>query len=270
MQAAEGPELHHHIAEFYGERYDEAVRLSVNAFGRLELARTKELLTQELPSAPARILDVGGGPGVYAAWLAALGYEVTLVDPVARHREQAAEHATFTVEPGDARALTAQDASVDAVLMLGPLYHLPDPDDRAQALQEAERVVRPGGLIAAAFISRQAPILDLASKLRINDDAILGLLDALDREGANDFETGFTVAYFHTVEEIRQDFEAAGLAEPRLFGIEGPLFPLISSGLVEDSADHFEAALRAARLADRHPELLPASAHLLAITRRAQ
>lgn len=270
MEMAQTPELHPHIAAYYDEQYDEADRLSITAFGRLELERTKELLSPELPPLPAHVLDVGGGPGVYAAWLASLGYAVTLIDPVARHREQAAEHATFTVESGDARALRAADASADAVLMLGPLYHLPDPDDRAQALREANRVVKPGGLIAAAFISRQAPILDLASKLRINDDATHSLLTTLNQRGTNDFEAGFTVAYFHTVDEVRQDFKAAGLAEPAIYGIEGPLFPLICSGLVEEEAEYFEAALRAARLADDHPELLPASAHLLAVTRGAR
>ena len=249
MDTTQAPDLHPHIAAFYDEHYEEADRLHINAFGRLERERTKELLLRELPPAPAHILDVGGGPGVYAAWLASLGYTVTLIDPVARHREQAAEYATFTVEAGDARALSAADASADVVLMLGPLYHLPDAADRARALREANRVVKPGGLIAAAFISRHSPLLDLASKLRINDDAIADLLKPLSRNGTNDPETGFTVAYFHTVEE--------------------PLFPLLCSGLVEDRADYFEAALRAARLAEDYPDLLPTTAHLLAVTRRS-
>ncbi|MEY9904898.1 ubiquinone/menaquinone biosynthesis C-methylase UbiE [Catenulispora sp. MAP12-49] len=268
MDTTGAPDLHPHIAAFYDEHYEEAERLRITAFGRLERERTKELLLRELPPAPARILDVGGGPGIYAAWLASLGHQVTLIDPVARHLEQAAEYATFTVEAGDARTLSAPDASVEAVLMLGPLYHLPDPADRAQALREAKRVAKPGGLIAAAFISRYSPLLDLASKLRINDDAMVDLLRPLRHNGANDFENGFTVAYFHTVEEIRQDFHAAGLADPTIRGIEGPLFPLLSSGLVEDNPDYFEAALRTARLAEDHPDLLPASAHLLAVTRR--
>ena len=270
MDTAQTPELHPHITEYYADRFDEVDRLTVDALGRLELERTKELLLRELPSAPARILDIGGGPGVYAAWLASLGYEVTLIEPVARHRGQAAEHGTFAVEAGDARALDAPDASADAVLLLGPLYHLVDQDDRAQALREANRVVRPGGLIAVAFISRQAPILDLAGKLAINDDDVYGILSTLNHRGANNFEFGFTVAYFHTADEIRQDFTAAGLAVPELFGIEGPLLPLIRSGLVEDRADYFEAALRAARLADDHPELLAASGHLLAVTHGTQ
>lgn len=128
-------------------------------------------------------------------------------------------------------------------------------------------MVRPGGLIAAAFISRQAPILDVSAKLKVNEERIYDLLSTLSHRGENDFASGFTVAYFHTLEEIREDFAAAGLGAPDILGIEGPLLPLIASGLVEDRPDYLEAAMRAARLADDNPVLVPSSSHLLAVTR---
>jgi SAM-dependent methyltransferase len=259
------PELDSAIDEFYTSGCNEVDRLHINAIGRLERERTQELLLRHLPPAPARILDIGGGPGVYAAWLAALGYDVTLVDPVARHREQAGLHGTFGVEHGDARALAAPDASMDVVLLLGPLYHLLDPVERAQALIEAGRVARPGGLIIAAFISRHAPIIDAAAKLRINDDEAFGRLRRLRRAGHNDASHGFTAAYFHTVEEIRADFAAAGFDNPAVYGVEGPLQSLLASGLTEDRPDFFEAALRAARLVEADPAMLAANAHLLAV-----
>ena len=263
------PEFDADIEEFYTSGYDEVDRLHISAVGRLERVRTQELLLRHLPPVPARVLDVGGGPGVYAAWLASLGYEVTLVDPVARHVEQASEHGTFAVELGDARALLATDASVDVVLLMGPLYHLLDPADRAKALAEARRVVRPGGLIVGAFISRHAPIIDVAAKLLINDDEMFDRLRRLRHEGHNDARHGFTAAYFHTVEEIRADFAAAGLDDPVVYGIEGPLLGLISSRLVDNRADVFEAALRAARLVEDDPAMLAANGHLLAVTRAA-
>ncbi|MFI9437050.1 class I SAM-dependent methyltransferase [Streptosporangium sp. NPDC052375] len=95
---------------------------------RIEFLRMWDLLERHLPPVPAQVLDVGGGAGVYALPLAAAGYEVHLVDPVPLHVEQAttasraatAQLASITV--GDARALKATEASVDVVLLLGPLY----------------------------------------------------------------------------------------------------------------------------------------------------
>jgi SAM-dependent methyltransferase len=260
-------DLHPDISAFYGDRYDEIDRLSTRAVGHLERDRTMELLRRALPPAPARVLDVGGGPGVYAAWLASLGYEVTLVEPVARHREQAAAHGTFAVEAGDARGLTAGDATYDAVLLLGPLYHLVEPADRAQALREAARVVRPGGVIAAAFISRVAPLIDVSATLNVLHDEAYDRLEDRRLSGVHPGSAKFTLAYFHTVEEIGVDFAAAGLAAPDIVAVEGPLFGLLASGLVEDRPEYLEAARRAARLAEDHPSLTASTGHLLATLR---
>jgi SAM-dependent methyltransferase len=152
-----------HLLIHYGTGV-ERVRLEGGG-SRIEFARTKELLERHLPAAPARVLDVGGGPGAYAGWLAASGYTVHLIDPVPLHVEQAASLAAesesgFTTALGDARGLEEPDASYDAVLLLGPLYHLTNRDERVRALAEARRVARPGGVVAAAAISRFASLLD--------------------------------------------------------------------------------------------------------------
>src|SRR5215468_9044778 len=75
------------IAEHYSSGY-EADRLNKQS-GQLERERTRELLSRFLPSAPAVILDVGGGPGGHACWLAKQGYEVHLVDITPLHVEMA-------------------------------------------------------------------------------------------------------------------------------------------------------------------------------------
>ena len=109
-----------------------------------------------LPPSPQRVLDVGGAAGAYAYWLAERGHEVHLVDPVAKHLRQAEEAAArrpkilASIREGDARALPFEDASADAVLMLGPLYHLHERADRLKALREAARVLRAGGWLFAA------------------------------------------------------------------------------------------------------------------------
>ena len=81
------------------------------------------------PAAPsrtaARVLDVGGGAGVHAAWLADDGHSVHVIDPMPSHVEQANRLAgprrRITAEVGDARRLAVTDGTVDAVLLLGPL-----------------------------------------------------------------------------------------------------------------------------------------------------
>src|SRR5215470_3760250 len=135
--------------------------------GALELARTQLLLERYLPAPPAVVADVGGGPGRYALWLAERGYRVHLVDPVPLHVEQARASSRrrpgaklASAEVGDARSLDLPEASVDAVLLLGPLYHLRERVDRLQALAEARRVCRAGGVVIAAAISRSASTLD--------------------------------------------------------------------------------------------------------------
>lgn len=117
---------------------------------RVEFLRIQDLLARFLPAAPAKVLDVGGGAGVHAIPLAAAGYEVHLIDPVPLHVEQAraASHAASrplaSAAVGDARDLGAAGTGFDAVLLLGPLYHLTSRADRVTALREARRAARPG------------------------------------------------------------------------------------------------------------------------------
>ena len=121
-----------------------------------------------LPGGPLEILDVGGGPGICAAWLADQGHEVLVVDPIPLHAEQAAAaHPDVIAEVGDAqrlvtpRDLAQGDESFDVVLLLGPLYHLIEREERLLALREARRVLRPSRLLFVAAISRFVALLDL-------------------------------------------------------------------------------------------------------------
>jgi len=259
------------IMDFYTSAYDEASRLERAAHGRLEFLRTQELLRRHLPPAPARVLDVGGGPGVHARWLAADGHTVHLVDPVERHLDQARADSAYTVELGDARALTVEDGSSDCVLLLGPLYHLTERADRVQALREARRVLRPGGLMAAAVISRQSGLLDLAATARL-DPATADLLAPVLASGWHDGQVGFTTAYFHTPDELRSEVTDAGFTDVRLYGVEGPAWPVLKgveahTGRPLADSPLMESALIAARVAESDPALLPANAHILAIGR---
>ena len=253
--------------------YESGVELDrvTKGYSRIEFARTKELLERHLPAPPARVLDVGGGPGAYAEWLAELGYDVRLVDPVAVHVAHASRRSSgrFDARLGDARRLDEADASYDAVLLLGPLYHLVDRADRVRALGEARRVVRPGGIVAAAAISRFASLLDGLLSGHLRDEEGWRVVQRDLAEGTHfsppDRPALFTTAYFHRVEELRDEVEEAGLAVEAVYGVEGPGWLLeekLDDELVRDDV------IRVARALERESTALGASAHLLAIGAR--
>ena len=262
---------------FY-EAADEAGRLDQDYFP-LERARTQEIVLRHLAPPPAAVLDVGGGAGAYAYWLAGLGYAVTLVDPVARHVRQAREAAAAhparlaAVHEGDARALPAKDASVAAVLLLGPLYHLTERADRLRAWREAFRVLRPGGHVFAAGISRFASLLDgLRTGQLFEDPAFAAVVERDLADGQHRNETGrldyFTTAYFHEPAELAAEGTEAGFADVAVHAIEGPGAFLPDFARRWNDPAHRAALLRFTALVERRPAILGSSPHLVAVGRR--
>lgn len=250
----------------YYDSGEEQERLS--GWGRLEFVRTQELLRRYLPPAPARVVDVGGGPGAYSLWLAGLGYELRLIDPVELHVEQA-RAAGVVGEVGDARALPLEDASVDAVLLLGPLYHLPETSDRGRALGEALRVLRPGGVVAAAAITRFASTIDGVRKGYLADPQFERIVERALHDGhhinASRRPGWFTTAYFHEPDELAGEVRRAGFDLTALVAIEGVGEWATDVDDWLDDPPRRAALLRAIERVETEPSLLGASPHLLAI-----
>jgi ubiquinone/menaquinone biosynthesis C-methylase UbiE len=265
-------ELDANIRRYY-DRGEEIQRFKVgDAAGALEFERTKEILLRYLPPPPLQILDVGGGPGVYAAWLADCGHQVHLVDPIPLHVEQArSAHAGIRTEVGDARSLTQDDASVDAVLLMGPLYHLVDRSDRMRALQESRRVLRPGGWLFAAAIGRYAALLDLFIRLgRMYESEVFRLVRECVADGVfrPSEKSPFTTAYFHLPSELQEEISAAGFKVSSVLNVEGPGFLLQDFQASWSDPSRRQTILEVARLLEDKPEFLAASGHLLAVARK--
>jgi ubiquinone/menaquinone biosynthesis C-methylase UbiE len=224
------------------------------------------------------VLDVGGAAGAYALWLASMGYDVHLVDPVprlvgeaARRNEGATRH-LVSCRVGDARALDFPHATADLVLMLGPLYHLTERTDRVRALGEARRVLKPGARVLVAGISRAASALDGLSR-GLFADPRFGAIVARDlRDGQHRNSTErldyFTTAYFHRPAELAREIADAGLVVEGIYGIEGPgwILPDIAERMEDDRRR--TDVLHVARLLESDPEVLGASAHILAVAVR--
>jgi ubiquinone/menaquinone biosynthesis C-methylase UbiE len=273
---ARRPELDSEIAEYYDQAPEED-RLQYGAF-LLESLRTRELIQRYAPATPATVVDIGGAAGAYALWLAEMGYTVHLLDPVARLVAEARRRSATRSKPlascevGDARATNFGDQTADMVLLLGPLYHLTTTADRARALGEAARVLKPGGRLFAAAISRWASTLDGLARDLFQDPAFLAIAEDDVRDGQHRNPTRrldfFTKAYFHRPEELRAEALDAGLLVDGLFGIEGPgwLLPDVSERLAD--ARRCADLLRVARVFESEPSVLGVSAHLLLVGRR--
>ena len=265
------------IVRHYGDA-DESSRLGTGWF-QLEQARTQELILRHLPPAPAKVIDAGGGAGAYACWLASRGYQVHLLDPVPKHVEQAraassrqAERPLASAEVGDARSLPHADSTADAVLLLGPLYHLVEREDRMVCLREAHRVLRPGGVVWGAGISHFASLFDSLSHGFFNDHAFAPILARDLKEGQHRNPTGnplyFTDAFFHRPEELADEFLTAGFQNVELVAIEGPGWLAHDFERLWNDPAQRERLLSAVRQVEHEPSALGASSHIMAIARK--
>jgi len=256
------------LTAFYASGARESRRL-LRANSRLEFVRTRDLLRARLPGPPARVLDVGGGTGVHAAWLAQDGYDVVLVDVVEEHVRVAQQlsatlEARFDARVGDARSLPAQSGTVDACLLLGPLYHLPDRLQRLAALVEAVRVTRSGGLVCAAAISRYAwPLYALRDAGALPAEQAQAVAATID-SGYGDPVGALPDAFSHRPHDLAEELHDAGLLRIEIVGIEGPAWPMFTRHVADERADALlDGALQTARLCDGQPDMIAASAHLL-------
>jgi ubiquinone/menaquinone biosynthesis C-methylase UbiE len=231
------------------------------------------LIKRHLPDPPAVVADIGGGTGAYAQWLAAGGYTVHLRDPMPGHIEIATAASARSETPlesarvGDGRTIDLPDGSVDAVLVLGPLYHLTEPDDRILCLREAHRVLRPEGVVFAAAISRHASLLDGFWRNLLADPVFRDIVDRDLAEGQHRNPTGnpayFTTAYFHRPGDLTAEMEKAGFSRVDVRAVEGVgwIMPDFDSRWADDESRSIILDLVARTESDR--EIMGVSPHLL-------
>ncbi len=252
---------HAPVRAFYEGR-DEPTRL-LSDVGRVEYLRTQQILRGAL-GPRSQILDVGGAHGGHAEWLEADGHQVEIVDLVPHHVERARTRG-LTARLGDACDLPHPDASFDAVLVLGPLYHLPDPVRRAQALAEAHRVLRPGGLLAVVAMNGLAVMLEYLRGGQV-DAAARAVAATVLTTCLRDGTAATPIFAFHTDLALRRELLGAGFGDLTVRGLEGPAWPLLDRHGPPDDP-FIDEVVRIAALADGDDAFAAASIHLLALAR---
>ncbi len=216
------------ITEFYTDHAEDS-RLQIG-LGPLEFERNKLLMGRYLQTDGLAIADVGGGTGHYSAWLSDLGHRVTLIDPVAKHIEQAKRKAKrssngFDCLLGEARQLPFDNTSVDLIILHGPLYHLQQQADRLLALKEAYRVLKPGGVVLGFAITHAASAVAALHSSMIHQPQVFSMCRSELLTGHHEPLEGtpgmLPRAYFHRPSLLVEEIEAAGFATTGLYAVEG-------------------------------------------------
>lgn len=261
----------------YYQRADEQSRLT-GGLGLVEFDRTCRLVQRHLPSSPGVVVDAGCGGGAYGLWLAELGYEVHVSDPVPGHVDAACAAARLrgvefaSASVGHAGAVPNEDASVDVVLALGPLYHLQERAARVAVIEEAVRVLRPGGCFFGAAISRFTAMVNaFRDDGLITDDGffdiVLGDLSSGRHVNVTGDSAFFTTAFVHDPPDLAAELAAAGLVEVEVVAVEGLAWTVDDLEALREDVDAWGRLMTLLELTEGEPSILGASTHLLGIGR---
>ena len=244
--------------------------------GAIEFAVTTHALIKHLPGR-GRVLDIGGGPGRYSIWLAQHGYRVVLADlspnllDIARAKiiEAGVQPQIEDVVTCDVCDLARfEDASFDALLCLGPFYHLIQAADRTRAMQELVRVLKPEGIAFVAFMPiytflRRTMALKDERRHLTDPEFISRLMD----EGVflNDVAGRFSAGYGVRPQDLAPFMEQYGLKTLELLADTGFAAPLARElqELASSDPQTYEKALALIIDTASDLSLLGASVHLL-------
>jgi ubiquinone/menaquinone biosynthesis C-methylase UbiE len=249
--------------------------------GLVEYARTKELLLEYLPKPPAIIYDIGGGYGEYAWLLTSLGYEVHLFDISEKNIEMSHDLAIeypgyllHSAEVADARNINRPDNSADAILFMGPMYHIVEYDERILALKECGRLLKENGVLFTAALTRYSCTLYALSTYGVKNrlleyDEYCNMLYHELETGQHikpDMFTGMGRSFFHSPNDLRQELNESGFNLNDVRGVIGGswLVPDLDAAWKNNKAK--ENIMNIVRITEKDESIMSLSTHLLAMS----
>jgi ubiquinone/menaquinone biosynthesis C-methylase UbiE len=263
------------IVDYYSN-YDEKNRLIVRH--SLERIRTQEIISRYLVQKNLKILDIGGAAGVYSFWLSKLGHSVDLVDITPKHIDQAKEHEKESgiilnsIVVGDALNLQFENERYDIALLMGPMYHLLDKENRKKALSEAKRILKQSGIMFISAISKYASMFDGFLEDIVNDNEFYKII-------CRDLETGkhinhtdnpnyFTDSFFHHPNELKNEIIESGLKIIDMLAVEGfgNYVPNIEEKM--KNQEYKMKLLEILRITEKESSIMGISNHFLCIVKR--
>lgn len=263
------------ITEYY-ESYDEELRLRNTKAKHTEFISTTIFLNRHLED-NSRILEVGAGTGIYSFHYAQKGHSVTAMDLTPKHVElmksklSEQSHIHMDITQGNATDLSGiPNGHFDAVLCLGPMYHLISKTEQRRCIEECLRVVKLGGIVAFAYIPRYFvfPYLVKGDRKFLTEDWVNRIVDK-GFTSSEEEDCFWTDAYFHTAEEISQLMESYGTEMVEHLATDG-LAPFMGDIINDLSEEQFEVWLKYHLKTCTQPSVLGAANHALYICRKTE
>lgn len=205
-----------YLVDFYNH-YDEDCRLT-SRHGTVEFLTTMRYIEKYLKSGD-HILEIGAGTGRYSHTLARQGYTVNAIELVEHNIEvfqkNTLSNENISVIQGNALDLSVfPDNQFDITLLLGPLYHLYNKADKQQAIQEALRVTKQGGIIFVAYVISDGCLLDEGfnrGNISVSEYIKNGLLDAETFAAKSEPKDLFELVRKEDIDNLMADFSITRL-----------------------------------------------------------
>ena len=198
--------------EQYYSQYDEDNRLR-SKHGFVEFHTTMRYIEKYIKPGD-RILEIGAGTGRYSHALAQQGYRVDAVELVQHNidifRQNTQPGENINIVQGNALDLSAfQEDAYDITLLLGPMYHLYSVEDQKQALREALRVTKPGGVVYAAYCGNDATIVQFCfQRGMFKDPKYQALIDPVTFKASSTCEEIFVLYRREDIDALMKDLPA--------------------------------------------------------------
>ena len=270
----------------YYEAGREYNRLRSN-IGLIEFERTKEILLENLPKPPAVIYDIGGAYGEYSWWLASLGYEVHLFDlsktNIRMSNELAKEYPDCTLassEVCDARSIPREDNSANAVLLMGPLYHITDYGERIKAIKESWRLLKEDGVLFTAALTPYSVLLynitvysPKSGETYLENPRFLSMVERELKDGCHinpnkEIYEGLGSSHLHTAKALKAELEMGGFSDSVVHGVMGGAWLAHDIDELWKNEASRNALMNTVRLLDTHEDIMGLSGHLLSVSKK--
>lgn len=253
----------------YYEEYDEDRRLVKDNSHSIEFITTTKYLDRYM-SEGDKVLEVGAATGRYSFYYAQSGCDVTALELSEKHVDIMKDKlknnpCSMEIFQGNALDLSEfNDEVYDVVLCLGPIYHLTTEEDRTRCIKECLRVLKPGGLIAIAYISKFAHFADSIKRNKedINDIGLQNIVrDGIESDDAK------ACFYFSTYDEIEKMMHDNEIQKTVHIATDG-IADMLRSSVNDFNDEEFDLWLKYHLDTCENPNLIGYSKHGLYIGRK--